>query len=121
MELSFHSELQRGENILEDWKDVKVPGVSKIEKIVGEFNIWSIDKLPFPKFKIKIRESNRGGYFGSTNVAVKSNIDNEPDWISGFGNSVSEALEDTIKCFFDTIGNDDMSEEDFIWADIYDF
>ncbi|WP_010501800.1 hypothetical protein [Paenibacillus elgii] len=109
---------------MNDWKSIKVDGVTKMEKVVAEFNVWAIQKLPFPKFKVKIRESSTGGYSGSTNVAVRSLIDNEPDWIAGFGNTISESLENTIKSFFETIeGMEEasLSEDNFVWSDSHDF
>lgn len=109
---------------MEDWKNIKIDGVNKIEKVVAEFNIHVMEKLPFFKFKIKIRESSAGGYFGSPNVAVRSQIDHKPDWISGFGHSIDKALEDTIICFFKTLEDVDtknLTEEDFVWSDVYDF
>ncbi|MBW7473874.1 hypothetical protein K0T92_03885 [Paenibacillus oenotherae] len=109
---------------MDDWKSIKVVGVTKIERVVAEFNVWAIQKLPFPKFKVKIREISTGGFSGSTNVAVKGLLDNEPDWITGFGNTISESLEDTIKSFFETIeGMEEvsLSEDDFVWSDPHDF
>lgn len=109
---------------MEQWKNIRIDNVTKIEKIVAEFNVWATQNLPFPKFKVKIRETSIGGYFGSTNVAIKSTLDNEPDWISGFGYSISECLEDTIKSFFSTlegIERDDLSEDKFVWSDVHDF
>lgn len=109
---------------MDDWKSIKVDGVIKIEKVVAEFNVWSIQKLPFPKFKVKIRENSAGGFSGSTNVAVRSLLDNEPDWTTGFGNTISESLEDTVKSFFETIEGieeTNLSEDDFVWSDPHDF
>ncbi|MFS0558081.1 hypothetical protein [Brevibacillus sp. 179-C9.3 HS] len=107
---------------MEKWKSIVIDGVTSIDKVVAKFNIWSINKLPFPKFKVKIREEKSGVLFGSTNVAVKSDIDGEPDWISGHGRIIAEALEDTIISFFSTLdGFTDLVEEDFVWADIHDF
>lgn len=105
-------------------KVLKLNGVTKIEKVVAEFNVWSIQKLPFPKFKVKIREVSTGGFSGSTNVAVRSLLDNEPDWTTGFGNTISESLEDTIKSFFETIQGIEetsLSEDSFVWSDPHDF
>ncbi|CAH1223278.1 hypothetical protein PAECIP111893_04944 [Paenibacillus plantiphilus] len=109
---------------MDDWKSIKVDGVTKIEKIVAEFNVWAIQKLPFPKFKVKIKEISTGGFSGSTNVAVRSLLDNEPEWTIGFGNTITESLEDTIKSFFETIeGMEEtsLSEDDFVWSDPHDF
>lgn len=83
-----------------------------------------MQKLLFFKFKVKVRERSTGGYFGSLNVAIRSQIDNEPDWTSGFGHSIAEALEDTIIYFFKTLEGRDknsLTEDDFVWSDIHDF
>ncbi|MEK3743788.1 hypothetical protein NST23_13965 [Brevibacillus sp. FSL K6-0770] len=105
-----------------DWKDIKVTGINKIDKVVAEYYVWAIDKVPYGKFKIKILETAKGGYIGLPNLAVKSLEDGTADNTSGFGNSIEEALEDTINFFLKTLeGRTDLAEEDFEWSDPHDF
>ncbi|MBG9944170.1 hypothetical protein ABD77_19775 [Brevibacillus formosus] len=78
--------------------------------------------LPLTKFKIKIKESNKGGFFGQVNVAFKSRVDGSRDWIAGFGNTPDEALEDAINCFLNSVSeNESLTEEGFEWADPHAF
>jgi hypothetical protein len=102
---------------MRNWKEIKVEGIGSIEKVVAEFHIWSTEKIPYGKFKVKIFESQNGSFTGSPNIAVKSLEDDSPDWIGGMGTSIEEALEDTLKCFMDTLkGREDLTEEDFEWS-----
>jgi hypothetical protein len=107
---------------MSDWKDIKITGINKIDKIVAEFHVWAIDKVPNGKFKVKILETAKGGYIGLPNLAVKSIKDGTPDGMAGFGQSIEEALEDTIKYFLQTLeGREDLTEDDFEWSDPDDF
>lgn len=36
------------------WNDITYNEIAKIEKLIGEYNIWELEKSPFGKFKIKI-------------------------------------------------------------------
>jgi hypothetical protein len=106
---------------MEEWKKIRVKGVSKIEKVIAIFEIWAIEKVPYAKFKIKIIENNSGEYVGVPNIAVK-NADGSPDWIGGFGSNSTEALEDTLKYFMESLNDrDDLTEDDFEWAAPEDF
>ena len=78
--------------------------------------------LPFPKFKIKILERPNVGFMAVPNVAIKSAKDGSPDWISGLGSSVDEALEDALKNLMAMLGERmDLTEADFEWSDPHDF
>lgn len=106
---------------MRDWKDIRVQGINKIEKVIAEFNVWAIDNVPYGKFKVKILEQPNGQYVGVPNVAVK-NQDGIPDGISGLGRTENEALEDTIKYFLKSLeGRTDLTEDDFEWSDPHDF
>lgn len=107
---------------MRNWKETKVEGIGLIEKVVAEFQIWSIEKIPSGKFKVKIFERQNSTFIGSPNIAVKSLEDNYPDWICGMGASIEEALEDTLKYFMGTLqGREDLTEEDFEWSAHEDF
>jgi hypothetical protein len=107
---------------LEEWKTIKIHDISNIDKVIAIFEVWSHSKFPYGKVKIKILEKNWGGYIGLPNIAPKSKRDGEADWCSGLGNSVAEALEDTIKHLLRSIDEDGAIEEkDFIWAEPDDF
>jgi hypothetical protein len=62
-----------------------------------------------------------GSFLGVPNVAIRSS-DGSPDWISGLGGSVDEALEDTLRYFVRSVGgNVNLTLEDFEWAASEDF
>lgn len=104
------------------WKNVSDSRVTQIYKVVGEYDVWAHVLLPFPKFKVKIKESSKGGFTGQVNVAFKSRLDGSPDWIVGLGNAPEEALEDAINNFINSVPeNESLTEEDFEWADPHDF
>ena len=107
---------------LEDWKKLKIAKVAQIERAVAEFRVWSIEIFPYAKIKVKILEDSHGSYMGMPNMAAKRRRDGSPDWISGSGKSVAEALEDTIKHVLDSIAeNGAVSENDFEWSALEDF
>lgn len=108
--------------IIEDWRQIKVEGINSIEKKVAEYHIWSIEKIPYGKFKVKILEHQDGEFFGFPNLAVRSIEDGSPDWIGGMGNTIDEALKDTLKYFMKTLeGRENLTEKDFEWSAHEDF
>lgn len=106
---------------MNNWKFIKINEVVEINKVVAVFEIWNHIKLPYGKFKVKILEKCDGSFIGVPNVAFKDHEGNV-NWISGFGKSIEEALEDTISCFFDTIKKEEeLKDIDFEWASPEDF
>lgn len=93
------------------WHDLKIDRVDKIEKCVGEYQIRMHSILAYEKVKIKIYESQDRTYTGVTDVSIKRKSDGEFEAVSGFGNSIEEALEDTIKYFLEIVDSDYPSEE----------
>lgn len=84
-------------------KDILVESHIKIEPIVALFEVYS-PLVPSGKFRVKILE-RRGEpkmYTGFPNTAVLD-IHGSPDWTSGFGYSIEEALEKAILNLFCTI------------------
>lgn len=107
---------------MKDWKDIKIDGITEINKVVAVFEVWDTMRIPFGKYKIKIIENVKGGYIGIPNIAVKDSEDGTPNWISGLGETIAEALEDTIKYFLGTLNmKDNYTDEDFIWSAVEDF
>lgn len=104
-----------------DWKNIKIEGVVEIEKCVAEFSVSEMKYTPWLNFKVKIYESQSGKFTGVTNLMLKDS-DGSPCGGIGYGNSVSEALEDTVNYFMGMLKErDTLSEEDFEAADPYDF
>lgn len=102
------------------WNE-KHQGIAKIEKFVGEYNIWELNIIPCAKFKIKIYESLDHTYSGYTNLHI---VDELGDFYGavGFGKTEEAALEDTIAQFFKLTARKDIWEEqDFRYADPFDY
>ncbi|MFZ3589954.1 hypothetical protein ACOI1C_11895 [Bacillus sp. DJP31] len=105
-----------------NWKDINIQGIARIEKVVGEFIVWELDKTPYGKFKVKIIENLQGTFTGYPNIELKNKEDGSPEWVSGMGQTIDEALEDTLKCFLEMINErEELTEDNFEWSDRYDF
>ena len=106
------------------WHDLKLENVGAIEKTVAEFTIWMSSVLPYAKMKIKIYESRDGTYKGRTDLGIKRKFDGYPQCSVGFGNSIEEALEDTLKYFNVMLkedGLDKLTEDDIEYCEYSDF
>lgn len=105
-----------------NWKDIKVNGIAEINKCVGEFQIFQVGLIPSTNFRVKIYENQRGHFTGTTNLGLKSLVDECPEYGIGFGHSIEEVLEDTVKYFMNEIQQrNNLKEEDFVWVDSDDF
>jgi hypothetical protein len=103
------------------WRDIKIDHINLIEKLVAEFNVCAIQIVPYGKFKVRVFEHPDGSFTGYPNIAVK-NAQGSPDWMSGWGKTVDEALEDTIRQFLMTVGGRlDLPAEAFEYSDPHDF
>lgn len=106
---------------MERWQDIKIEGIARIEKSVAEFDVVELEKTPYSKFKVKIYESPDGTFTGYTNLRVKDETGDACGGL-GHGETVEEALKDTIEYFLNMIDeNQDISEEDFECSDPFDF
>lgn len=106
------------------WHSLKLERVGKIEKTVAEFIVWMNTVLPYAKMKVKIYESQSGQYTGMTDLRIKRKFDGSPESAIGHGNSIEEALEDTIKYFnsmLKTDGYDELTEDDIEYSEWSDF
>jgi Zn-finger domain-containing protein len=88
------------------WKNLKIQNVSGIDKKVAEFTVWMVGVLPFAKMRIKIMEDQEGNFTGYTDIQLIRKIDGYGEAASGFGKTVDEALEETIKSFNEMIDED---------------
>lgn len=106
------------------WHDLRIENVGAIEKTVAEFTIWMVAILPYAKMKVKIYEGQSGNYTGMTDLRIKRKFDGSPESAIGHGNSIEEALEDTIKYFnsmLKTDGFDELTEDDIEYSEYSDF
>lgn len=104
------------------WRSFRVDGLGPIQRIASVFQVGPpLDWLPFPSFKVKVWERGDGSFLGVPNVAV-SGHDGSPEWTSGLGATVEEALEDALNRFVETLsGRGDLPDECFAWADAGEF
>ncbi|MBL1230369.1 hypothetical protein IW492_14120 [Enterococcus sp. BWB1-3] len=108
---------------MDEWKQIKIEGIAKIEKCVGEFEISEYYISPWQTFKIKVYESQSGMYTGVSNLQIKDG-DGDFSVFVGNGKTISDALEKTIQCFFERTSRKPKEEwnmEDFKSSDPYDF
>lgn len=129
MELLFHLESNRKVKInMEKWKETKINFIAEINRVITVFEVWSYDKIPYGKFKIKILENRRGQFIGIPNIAIKNLEDGTPEWISGLGNTVDEALNDSIENLMNSIEGYNIKDANgmvnpccFEWSESQDF
>ncbi len=104
-----------------EWKDIRITGIAKIEKCVGEFNVWELHKSPYGKFKVKLFASADGGYTGYSNLQVVDPLGSF-DCAVGHGKTQQEALQNTIEDFLRLVSRkDEWGEQDFRCSDAFDF
>ena len=103
------------------WNNYKSDIIGGIEKCVAEFNIYETQLIPYSKFKVKIFERQNGKYIGYTDLQVKDSTGSSYCGV-GFGNSIDEALEDTINYFMEMLKEKDViMESDFSYLDYTEF
>ncbi|AVR02630.1 hypothetical protein RJ492_004565 [Pluralibacter gergoviae] len=106
------------------WHDLKLEHVGRIEKTVAEFTVWMITVLPYAKMKVKIYEDDHGNYKGRTDLQIKRKFDGCPESAIGYGNTIEEALEDTISYFNSMLkedGFEELTEKDIEYSEYSDF
>lgn len=106
---------------MNSWKTINLYGAVRISKVVGEFQIYETRKVPYGKFRIKVLEECQGCFSAFPNAAYKNN-EGQPEWTSGRGCTIEEALEDAIKYFMESLPNEQFCTDDkFEWAAPEDF
>lgn len=104
------------------WKDIKIDGIAKIERVIEEFVVWQIGIIPGAKFTVKITEQVNGRYEGHTNIMVKDVLGTAYCAV-GFGDTIERALEETIHRHMQQISDikGEPTDDDFDWLDPRDF
>jgi len=107
---------------MKDWKSVSIKGIVNIEKLVAEFHLFDVGITPYGKVKVKIFEKRNGTFEGVINLRLKSLLDGQPEGMIGIGNTVTDALEDTVEHFLNSIRErNNLSEDDYEYIDPDDF
>lgn len=103
------------------WQDIKIKGIARIERCVAEFDVMELNHTPYAKFKVKIYEDQAGRFTGYTNLRIKDEFGDASGGV-GHGNTIEEALEDTISYFMEILNEkQNWVEEDFECSDPFDF
>jgi len=107
------------------WQDLKPDHVVQISRVAAVFEVWVEQDIPIAAFKVKVLERQTGDFLAVPNIAVRNAGTRQPEWTSGLGASIEEALVDALKYFFMEIGQNmparPLAEEDFMWADSGEF
>ncbi|MDI4649671.1 hypothetical protein [Cohnella hashimotonis] len=104
-----------------DWTRLKVEGVARIEKLVAEYVITQLD-VPTGRFRVRIYESANHWFMGITNLRIKNTTDGCPEAGVGNGQSITEALEDTLRNFMQLLLEDRViTDDDFVFVDYNEF
>lgn len=101
--------------------NMHMEGIAKIEKCVGEYNVWELAKTPYAKFKVKIFVDSDGHFCGYSNLQVADAL-GEFYCAVGHGDTEYSALEDTIREFCKMLERkDNWDESEFRCSDPFDF
>ena len=106
------------------FEQIEIDKVEKLEKLVGEYNVWMHTILPYGKMKVKIYQDQDSTYTGYTDIKIKRKIDGISEASIGYGKTQEEALKDTIRWFMQILKEDyinGLTEKDIEYVDIYDF
>jgi hypothetical protein len=71
-------------------------GVIRIDKVVAMWEVWFDATFPFVIMKVKVLERSNGDFLAVPNLALRNATSGEPDYTSGLGNSVEEAVNDLL-------------------------
>ncbi len=106
----------------ESWRQIRFEGLGPISHVAAVFQVGPpLAALPFASLKVKVVERADGSFLGVPNVAVLAS-DGSPDWVSGLGGTVEEALADALHSFEMSLGGrSELSEACFAWAAPEDF
>lgn len=103
---------------MSEWKNIKINGITKINKCVGEYLIFHDGRFPFINFRVQIYEDCHGSYTGIPNFGIKSCLDGSLEVEAGFGKTESECLEDTLTNLLKIISKrDTLTPDDFEWTE----
>jgi hypothetical protein len=104
------------------WRDQKIEGIGPVPRVAVTFRVGgTLVGFPFAAFQVKVMEQRNGSFLGVPNVAVLSQ-DGSPDWISGLGNTVEEALKDALNHLVNSLDDrQDLPESSFVWSNHDDF
>lgn len=107
----------RRRGFMDEWRAIRsgtgTPG-APLKRLVTMFYIYD-SRIPGGTYKIRIYESALGSFLGGLNVAARDRY-GFPDYTGGSGETVFEALNNTIKHFFESVPSDIYNDPTkFVW------
>jgi hypothetical protein len=100
-------------------------GVRRIDRVVAQFEVWLDETFPFAKTKVKVLERSPGDFLAVPNLAVRNLTSREPEYISGLGSTVEEAVNDLLVRFVSGVRKHSpisgLTESNFEWSAPEDF
>ena len=88
------------------WQDIKHSNIALIEKLVGEYDVWVLEKSPYGKFKIKIFQSYDEEWLDYVGKCRKRTQDGLFDLVEG--GIANDKVFNTIDLYFSgAMGKDD--------------
>lgn len=93
-----------------------------VEPVIGFFDVSTFNDLPFGNWTVKIVLSSSGSYHARPNVVVVNSQTKCVEHICGIGDSVDEALMDSIDLFMSEVhkqrlnkADGELEKSDFVW------
>ncbi|MBA2392249.1 MAG: hypothetical protein H0V70_05830 [Ktedonobacteraceae bacterium] len=105
----------------DDWREVTLEHIISVERVAAQFHIFLEDQIADTFVKVKILENAEGKFRGITNMAVKDMETGEPLWVGGKGETIAEALEQTVRLLLKTANGRKLHFEDVVWKNLRRF
>ncbi len=100
-------------------------GVIRIDKVVVYLEVWFDGTFPFAKMKVKVLDRSKGDYLAVPNLAFRNPVSGAPEYTSGLGNTIEEAVDDLLVRFVSEVrsckSGDELTDADFEWSAPEDF
>ena len=107
-----------------DWKNLHIDGVSKIEKLIGEYSIYTHAVFHFIRFRIYERQN--GQFYCVAGITVKTADTDEFIRPYGEGDITYRALANAICHLYDLVINlnaelDNPAESNYILSESHEY
>ena len=100
-------------------------GVIRIDKTVAILEVWLDATFPFAKMKVKVLDRSKGDFLAVPNLALRNPASGSPEYTSGLGSTIEEAVNDLLVAFFSEVrsykSDNELTEADFEWSAPEDF
>jgi hypothetical protein len=100
------------------WLDIDLHGAVSISRVVGEYDVQDLNRVPDGHYKIKVIQRGECDFAAFANIRVKSS-----GGMAGLGRTEKEALEDVLRGLgaeLDTLGGS-LDRDLFEWSDPTEF